>query len=369
MNIYRSDHVGSLLRPQTLLDARKAYAAGTLARDALRDTEDAAILKVVGMQRSAGIEVVSDGEFRRSSFLAGPYEALAGLAAVQGAYSPVWHGVGEAVANQAIPIAALVATGKLSLTRRITGEETPFMKRHAGGPYKVTMPGPTMYLTLFRPGVTDAVYRDPQEMLNDLVRLYQMEVDAQIADGASYIQLDSLRYAQALSGALPGPGHDASDGAASAVAQAVAADNAIFSRARGKGVIRAIHICRGNHRSAWLMSGGYGKIAEQLFNLADVDRFLLEFDDERSGGFEPLRFMPKGKIAVLGLVTTKVGRLESQDSIMRRVDDAARYLPLEQLALSPQCGFASTALGNLLTEDEQKRKLELIVDTARRIWG
>lgn len=365
----RSDHVGSLLRPQRLLDARKAFGAGTLALEHLREIEDNAILEAVAMQRAAGIEVVSDGEFRRSSFLAGPYESLDGLTVVEGARGPVWHGTGEAVANQSIPIAALVATRKLRLSRRITGHETPFMKRHAGGAYKITMPGPTMYLTLYKPGVTDAAYRDSQELLDDLVTLYQSEVDAQIEDGVSYIQLDSLRYAQALSGALLGPPAGDVTELSSVVAQAIAADNAVFARAKGKGITRAIHICRGNHRSAWLMQGGYEKIAEQLFNLADVDRFLLEFDDERSGGFEPLRFIPPGKIAVLGLITTKAGQLESADAIMRRVDAAARHLPLEQLALSPQCGFASTELGNLLTIDDQKRKLELVVDTARRIWG
>lgn len=368
-HILRSDHVGSLLRPRKLLDARKAHASGTLSHEELRHAEDKAIRDVIAMQRAAGIEVVSDGEYRRSSFLAGPYESLNGLTAVAGTHGPVWHGVGEATANESIPITALVATQKLSLKRRITGHETSFMKEHAGGPYKITMPGPTMYLSLFRPGVTDAAYHDPQALLDDLVRLYQSEVDAQIADGATYIQLDSLRYAQALSGAIWGSGGAGADSAAAVVAQAVAADNAVFSRAAGKNVIRAIHICRGNHRSAWLMTGGYEKVAEQLFNLADVDRFLLEFDDERSGGFEPLRFMPKGKIAVLGLITSKVGKLESQDAIRRRVDEAARYLPLEQLALSPQCGFASTELGNLLTEEEQRRKLEFVVETARRIWG
>jgi len=369
MSIPRADHVGSLLRPRKLLEARQAHAAGSLSLERLRELEDAAILEVVAMQRNVGIEVVSDGEYRRSSFLAGPYESLNGLVAIEGHHGPVWHGVGEAVANEAVPISALVATRKLSLKRRITAHETGFMKSHAGSPYKVTMPGPTMYLTLFRAGVTDRVYRDAQELLDDLVALYQSEVDAQIADGVSYIQLDSLRYAQALSGALLGAGGAAVGSVSDAVAQAIAADNAVFARAKGKGITRAIHICRGNHRSAWLMSGGYDKVAEQLFALADVDRFLLEFDDERSGSFEPLRYIPKGKIAVLGLVTTKMGQLESEDSLMRRVDEAARYLPLEQLALSPQCGFASTELGNLLNEAEQRRKLELVVNTARRIWG
>jgi 5-methyltetrahydropteroyltriglutamate--homocysteine methyltransferase len=225
-----------------------------------------------------------------------------------------------------------------------------------------------MYLTLFQKGITEAAYRDPQELLDDLVKIYQVEVDGQIADGASYIQLDSLRYAQALSGMVRGP-----DGRPAhltpVLAQALAADNAIFSRVQGKHLTRAIHICRGNHRSAWLMTGGYESVAEQLFNEAAVDRFLLEFDDERSGSFEALRFVPKGKIAVLGLITTKTGELEDRQAIVKRIEAAEKYLPLEQLALSPQCGFASTEQGNLLSEDDQKRKLELVVQVARDVWG
>ena len=363
MQVIRADHIGSLLRPDYLLAARREHAGGSLSAESLREVEDRAIIDAIYMQREVGLNVVSDGEFRRSSFLAGPYECLEGLVAADHGYTPIWHGETEAVANSGIPIDSLVASQKLNLRKRMTGAETAFLKDNAGSAYKVTMPGPTMYLTLFRPGITDMVYAGPQELLDDLVAIYQGEVDAQLDDGASYIQLDSLRYAQALSGALP-PNSDVH----AVVGQALAADNAIFSRARGKAT-RAMHICRGNHRSAWLMTGGYDAVAEQLFSEADVDRFLLEYDDERSGGFEPLRFIPEGKVAVLGLVCTKTPQLESQEQLLRRIEEAANYLPIEQLALSPQCGFASTELGNLVSQDDQRRKLELVVDTAAKVWG
>jgi 5-methyltetrahydropteroyltriglutamate--homocysteine methyltransferase len=220
---------------------------------------------------------------------------------------------------------------------------------------------------MFDPGSFEVVYDDRQAMLDDLVGIYVSEVEAQVAEGAKYIQLDSLRYTQAISGFAPS-GEAISDPDL-VVRQTIDADNAVLRRARAGGATTAVHVCRGNHRSAWAMTGAYDAVAERLLNEVETDRFLLEYDDERSGGFEPLRFTPKGKIVVLGLVTTKVGALEDADALARRIDEAAKFAPLEQLALSPQCGFASTYKGNLLTEDDQKRKLELVAETARRVWG
>ena len=369
---YRTDHVGSLLRPKKLLDARHAHRDGKLSLAELRKVEDGAIDDAIKMQRAAGIEVVSDGEFRRMSWMAGPYAALGGLQQDDSSLfnsARLWKGTHEAEeeANKETPVDWAIAIDKLTLKERMTGIETAFLKTHARGPYKITMPGPTILLPLYRPGVSDRAYKNAQELLDDLVRIYQTEVDAQIADGATYIQLDSLRYAQALGKFSPSPHDDVSDTQA-VVRQAIASDNAVLSRAKGK-AIRAIHICRGNHRSAWVMSGGYDSVAEQIFNGCDADRFLLEYDDERSGTFEPLRFMPKGKIAVLGLISSKNAQLEKVDDLMRRIDQATKYLPLDQIAISPQCGFASTELGNLLTEDDERRKLELVVATARKVWG
>lgn len=370
MNFYRADHVGSLLRPQRLLDARRAFERGEMSREKLTEIEDQSILDVLAMQKSTGIDVFSDGEFRRASWLESPYAALEGLAPRTSTLfdKPLWKGVGAEEANEAMPISWAMVTDKLRLKHSITGHETAFLKKHAPGPFKITMPGPTMLLNLYEPDVSSRVYPTRQDFLDDLVRVYQTEVDAQIAAGASYVQLDSLRYANALSG-FPGPIEDDMSDVQAVVAQAIDADNAILSRAKGKNVVTGIHICRGNHRSAWLMEGSYDAVAEQLFTEAQTDRFLLEYDDARSGGFAPLRFVPKGKIVALGLVTTRTGTLETQELLMRRVDEASRYVPLEQLALCPQCGFASTELGNLLTEDDEKRKLALVAETARKIWG
>jgi len=365
----RADHVGSLLRPQALLDARRDRDQGRIGEDELRAIEDEAILRVLKLQQDAGIEVFTDGEFRRLSWISGLPEALDGVVATGLRRMPpsAWKRVGAEEANAEVPITALKVTGRLKTKRRFAGHETSFLKDHAPGPFKITMPSPTIQMNMFDVGAFEAVYADRQALLDDIIAIYRDEVTALAKDGAGYIQLDSLRYSQAIAGFSPnGAPMEAPD---VVVAQTIAADNDILRRAKAGGAVTGVHVCRGNHRSAWVMSGGYDSIAERLLNEVETDRFLLEYDDDRSGGFEPLRFLPKGKIVVLGLVTTKLGTLEDQDALMRRVDEAAQYAPLEQLALSPQCGFASTYLGNLLTEDDEKRKLSLVADTARRIWG
>jgi len=368
-HVVRADHVGSLLRPKFLLESRQARADGRITQGELREAEDAAIMRVLDLQRRSGIGVYTDGEYRRTSWVSGLPEVLKGVRATQRQRLPpgAWKGVGEAEANAELPIGALATTGKLRAKTRFTCAETAFLKANAPGPYKITMPSPTIQMNMFEPGNEMPGYTSRQVLLDDLVAIYQAEVDGQIDDGAAYIQLDSLRYSQVIAGFNPN-GEVMSD-PDEIVGQTIAADNAVLSRATAKGVTTGVHICRGNHRSAWVMSGGYDTVAERLLNEVQTDRFLLEYDDERSVGFEPLRFTPKGKIVVLGLVTTKVGALEDADLLRRRVDEAAKYVPLEQLALSPQCGFASTFRGNLLTEDDEKRKLALVAETARKIWG
>ena len=363
----RADHVGSLLRPRPLLEARAAHAAGKLTTEELRAAEDAAVLHVLALQQSAGLTIFTDGEFRRSSWLGGVRDTFQGLERSDAIPRPAqWKGPHQELANSAIPVPQMVVTGKLCSNGRFTETETKFLKAHAPGPFKITMPSPTLLMHLFLPGVTDKVYKDRVAMLDDLVEVYRSEIDAQIADGAAYIQLDSLRYIDFIDerrrNAIPKADADRTLG------EIVACDNAVLARAKGR-AIRGVHICRGNHRSAWAAQGGYEPLAERLFAELDTDRFLLEFDDERSGGFAPLRFVPKGKTVVLGLITTKSGALENVDDLLRRIDEASKYVPLEYLALGPQCGFASTELGNLLTEDEEKKKLELAVTTAERIWG
>jgi 5-methyltetrahydropteroyltriglutamate--homocysteine methyltransferase len=264
-----------------------------------------------------------------------------------------------------------VVGAKLRQVRRLTAHESGFLKQHAPGPCKITLPGVmTRALAWYKPGLTDRFYPTQADLVQELVGILQREVQALVDEGVSYIQLDSLHYVIRLvdpgyrqrlqeTGADPDKELD----------ETIAADNASLQAARRPGVTVGLHMCRGNNRSAWIAAGGYEAIAEKAFNTLQVDRFLLEYDTERAGGFEPLRFVPPGKTVVLGLISSKEPQLESQDLLRRRIDEAAQYVPIENLALSPQCGFASTAPGNLLTWDEQRRKLELVAETARRVWG
>jgi 5-methyltetrahydropteroyltriglutamate--homocysteine methyltransferase len=367
----RADQVGSLLRPPALLAARDAFLAGGTAADELRAAEDRAILAALEMQRDTGIEVLTDGEFRRTSFLSGLLDHLHGLAKsddpVAAAGKPLWRGIGEKVARADAAVPAVRVAGKLSTAGRFTEVESLFLKKHAGRMFKVALPSPHMLMHLYRPGATDAIYRTREEMLADLTGICQREVEGLVQDGVPYIQLDSLRYTDLIDEQRRQKWQ--AIGFERVLEETIAADNAVLGRAKGRGITRGVHMCRGNHRSAWAGEGGYESVAERLFNEIDVERFLLEFDDERSGGFEPLRFVPRGKMVVLGLVTTKTGALESVDGLRHRIDEASRYVPLESLAISPQCGFASTHLGNLLTEEEQARKLELVARTARLVWS
>ena len=369
MSRFRADHIGSLLRPRALLEAREARGRGEIDADALCAIEDQAIMDVLQLQRDAGIDVYSDGEFRRTSWVGPLYEhATAGLETRERnqGYRPDWKGPGAEEANSELPIPVVVVADKLQLNGRMTGDESAFLGKHAPGPFKVTMPGPTIYMNVYDDEASRAAYPTRDDYLDELIGLYKIEVDGQVDDGCAYVQLDSLRYMQVFTGqAGMTPGVPPSV----VFEETLRADNAVLTHAKARGATTAIHICRGNHRSAWAASGGYEPVAERLFGELVTDRFLLEFDDERSGGFEPLRFVPKGKTVVLGLITTKTPQLESRDDLRRRVDEAAKFVDMDDLALSPQCGFASTYLGNLLTEDEEKRKLELVADTARSIWG
>lgn len=362
----RSDQVGSLLRPPTLLQARAAHAAGELDTDVLRAAEDEAILHLLDRQGAIGIDVVTDGEMRRAAWQTNVSEAVDGF--VDASRTMTWHGADGSV-TRSLSYSKVVG-GRLRPRRRIAGTDAAFLAAHASRPYKVTMPSPVLVTGAgWADGTTDQAYRDRDDLLADVVAVIGSELAALAAGGVGYLQLDE--------GFTPFVGTEwleAMPDPAGALDRAIAAENAAFAHLRdvevaGAPVVRAVHICRGNHRSLWTASGGYDALAEQVFNRLEVDRFLLEYDSERAGGFEPLRHLPAGKVAVLGLVTTKTGDLEERDQILRRVEEATRHAPLDRLALSPQCGFASTELGNLLTEDEQWRKLELVVSVAREIWG
>jgi methionine synthase II (cobalamin-independent) len=360
----RADHVGSLLRPEALLRARESHAAGTLPADALPAEEDAAILRALEQQRDIGLPVFTDGEFRRGSWITGLAAAVEGF--VPRSRVIDWQGPGggpEASTSQ-------VVGGRLRQRRRLTGDEASFLRAHAPGPAKVTLPAPSnFFLVSWMPGVSDAAYGSRSEMLADVVAILRAEVQALIAEGVAYVQLDAPFYCLFISERERSRLREAGLDPDAALREAIAADHACVEGLGREGVTLGLHVCRGNSRSRWMADGGLDSIAEPLLTGVGVDAFLLEYDRPSTGGFEPLRFLPHGRTAVLGLVSTKGPDLESADELKRRVDQAARHVPLDQLALSPQCGFASVASGNLLSEDDQWRKLELVVETARTIWG
>jgi 5-methyltetrahydropteroyltriglutamate--homocysteine methyltransferase len=361
---YRADQVGSFLRPPDLLAARAAVPADA---DALRRLEDGHILRVLERQRDLGFEVFTDGELRRRNFMSDFTDAVAGFD-LGDAVARAWQ-AGKAKDAPVSSVAGIV-TDRLRQVRPLTGHELPFLARHAPGAIKMTLPSATQFPAIaWKAGLTDRVYPDHSALLWDIVAIMKSELAALAAGGVGYIQIDAPRYSYFMDPkwrdwirAEMKTEPDA------LLDESIRADNACLAAAHAPGVMRAMHLCRGNNRSHWYAEGGYDAIAEKLFTTMDVDRFLLEYDDERSGTFEPLRFVPRGRQVVLGLVSSKLPRLEDPDTLARRVEEASRFVPLDDLALSPQCGFASTMEGNLLTEDEQWAKLGLVVDTARRVW-
>lgn len=378
MATYPADHVGSFLRPPELLAARRAQAEGRMNEEQLREAEDTAVLTVLELQRQTGVDVYSDGEYRRGMWITGLPAAVEGF--VPGAllnvrkwrgqslpYVPGQTGVSHAAASGQNPGA--IIGGKLVPKQRITGRESAFLKQHAPGPYKITIPSPTWYLRGYIKGTSDQVYPSQADALKDLTAIVHQEVKALVEEGAPYVQIDSIRYVfdftdEQRRREWQELGIDPDQ----AIDENIAADNAVIAGLKRDGVTFGLHMCRGNNRSRWFAEGSYDRIAEQVFSQLHYDRFLLEYDSERAGGFEPLRFVPKGKTVVLGLISTKVPQLESQDDLLRRIAEAAKYVPAANLALSPQCGFASVAAGNEISWDDQRRKLELVVETARKVW-
>jgi 5-methyltetrahydropteroyltriglutamate--homocysteine methyltransferase len=362
--LFRADQVGSLLRPKELLEARVAHSEGRLSLNGLRAAEDRAILAALDRQREIGLDVFTDGEMRRGSWLTDMAEAVEGF--VPNRVALEWKGPGGGVESST----AHGVGAKLRKVRKLTGHELPFLKKASPGPFKITVPAPSNFmLASYKEGITDQFYPTHADLLRDLVEIMKDEVAWLAAEGVPCIQFDAPYYSHYLDPKqreqMQAKGLDPDR----ELENAIQGDNAALRAGQGSGAMLALHVCRGNSRSRWFTEGDYDAIAEKLFGLLEVDTFLLEYDTERSGGFEPLRLVPRGKNVVLGLITTKEAKLESQDDLRRRIDDAARYVPLENLALSTQCGFASTAPGNLLTMDEQWRKLKLVADTARKVWG
>ncbi len=359
---YRADQVGSLLRPQEILDARARGASG----EELREIEDRHILRLLDKQKELGLEVFTDGELRRRNFMSDFMDSVEGLDFSEG-LPRNWKG--EAQASPASVTGVVVS--RIRQVRRLTEHEVRFLRPHSPGPFKITLPSANQFPAItFKRGVTDRVYRDHSELLWDIVPIVRREIEALVAEGVPYVQIDAPRYSYYIDPRWRQYVRDEMGmEPEAALDEAIRADNACLQGLRGRGTVLAIHLCRGNNRSQWYAEGGYDPIAEKLFGQLEVDRFLLEYDDPRSGSFEPLRFVPPDKTVVLGLVSTKRPQLESQDDLLRRIEEASRYVPLERLALSPQCGFASVMEGNLVSEADQWAKLRLVVDTVRRVWG
>jgi 5-methyltetrahydropteroyltriglutamate--homocysteine methyltransferase len=357
--IYRADQVGSFLRPAELLAAR---ANPNVSPEQLREVEDRSILDCLHEQAKRGFRIFSDGELRRASFMSDFNDSVEGIES------------GDAVRRQwsgAVVTKLGVATGRIRSRRRMTKHEVEFLKLHSPGDIKMTLPSANQFPAIaYKKGVTDAVYPTYSDFLWDCAAVVASEVKALAAE-VQYIQLDAPRYSYYVD---PKWRHyieaDMGLDPVRALDEAIAVDNLALRDVTGRpGVTTCIHLCRGNNRSQWYAEGGYDAIAEKLFSELDVNAFSLEYDTDRSGTFEPLRFVPKGKLVVLGLISTKVADLEPVDLLIRRIEAAAKYVPLDQCTVSPQCGFASMAEGNMISADDQWRKLDLVAEVARRVWG
>ncbi|MHA6804473.1 5-methyltetrahydropteroyltriglutamate--homocysteine S-methyltransferase [Salinifilum ghardaiensis] len=363
---FRADHVGSLLRPRELREARQQHSAGEISAEQLHQVEDEAIRRVVRRQEEIGLSTVTDGEFRRSSWHMDFIYQLDGITSSDEQMQVQFRN-----ADGTIDFApsATAVTGKVGLGRTIFADAFRFLSERTNATAKLTVPSPSM--VHYRGGsaqIDPAVYSDADEFWADLSTAYAEQIRGIAELGCRYLQLDdtSLAYLNdpRQRAMLAERGEDGEHQHERYIRQMNAA-----LAGRPEGMRVTTHMCRGNFQSSWVAEGSYEFVAEVLFNELDVDGFFMEFDDERSGGFEPLRFVPEGKQVVLGLVTTKSGELESKDDLKRRVEEASKFVPLEQLCLSPQCGFSSTEEGNDLTEDQQWAKLSLIVETAQEIWG
>ncbi len=366
--LFRADHVGSLLRPSEVKEAKGAFIEGRLGLEELRAVEDRAILDSLVKQQSAGMLVFTDGEFRRTGFQNDLIESVEGFVDTQTpAVVRIWQGPGDQPAEQGT---RQVVGAKLRQVRSLTDTQRTFLQAHAPGPVKMTVPSPSQFPSLtFQPGVTDRSYSTRSELLWEIAGIIKSEVSALVEAGVDYIQVDAPRYSYFVDPKWRQHLRELGEDPDGMFEEAVAADNFCLAGAEGPDVTVAFHVCRGNNQSKWYAEGGYEAIADRLFNTFTVDRFLLEYDTERAGTFEPLRFMPAGKMAVLGLISSKEAALESPEYVLRRIEEASAFVPLANLALSPQCGFASTAAGNLLTADQQWRKLELVAEISRKVWG
>jgi 5-methyltetrahydropteroyltriglutamate--homocysteine methyltransferase len=364
----RSDVVGSLLRPQGLLAAREQFAAGGLTTAALKAVEDDAVDGALRLQEDAGVAVVTDGEMRRMSFQSQVPAAVEGFSDwdLDAFLWGEWHGE-EEVGELRVERPELAVVGKLRRRRSLCAEEFAYARGRTDRVLKLTLPSPSLFANFWDPERAPPEYRTLEDFLTDVAEIIREEADELEGMGATYLQLDAPHYTMVLD-----PRYRdfyASRGWPTErwLELGLELDNRVIGDRPG--VTFGFHLCRGNQASRWLVEGGYETVAEQIFGGIHARRLLLEYDDPRSGGFEPLRRVPTDRWVVLGLVTTKRARLESVDDLARRVEAASRYVPLERLAVSPQCGFATSVLGNALTIEDERAKLRLVAEVARQVWG
>jgi 5-methyltetrahydropteroyltriglutamate--homocysteine methyltransferase len=362
MPLWRSDVVGSLLRPRWLMEARERVEHGTLSAAEFKRIEDRAVDEAVALQEAAGLDVVTDGEMRRYAFFGHLIEAVEGFDREGG-----WSVTFRDADGHAAPLRRPVVVGKLRWRRQMSVEEFTYLRGRTSRQVKVTLLSAQQAAAYYDPELSKGAYATRDAYLADLVDFTRREIAELARLGCEYVQIDAPQYAALLDETIREGYRQRGSDPDRLLDTCIELDNAIIGG--HPGVTFGIHICRGNHKSMFYASGGYDRIAEQIFRRARFQRFLLEYDDERSGTFEPLRHVPDDRVVVLGLVSSKQPQLESAAELERRIAEAARFVPLDRLALSPQCGFASTHEGNRLTPDDQRRKLELVGRTARAVWA
>jgi len=362
---FRADHVGSFLRPAALLEAREQRRKGEISQAQLREAEDTAIRDIVRFQEGLGLEGITDGEFRRTYFHIDFLEQLSGIE-TKGGIAVSFHSAGGNV-DFAPPV--MHVTAPVRHVKAIQLDDFKFLRSVTKRTPKVTIPSPTMlHFRGGREAISREVYPDLEQFFADVAAAYRAEIHALAEAGCTYLQLDDTNLAYLCDARMREGAKARGDDPDELPRRYARLINAAIAE-RPAGMTFCIHLCRGNFKSAWVAEGGYEPVAEVLFNELEVDGYFLEYDDARSGDFSPLRFVPAGKTVVLGLVTTKLGDLESKDALKRKIDQAAAILPLDQLCLSPQCGFSSTVHGNEIAREAQAAKLRLVIETAREVWG
>ena len=360
---YRAEHVGSLLRPSELTGAFRAFNKGEMSAGDFNKVQDKAITDVVALQESLGLGLVTDGEFRRASYWSHWVDAIDGLDITKAVFT--FH---DEAGNE-VEFTAAKCTGKLRKSKPISTEEFKYLNSVAKATPKITMPSPsTLHLYGLGEVIKDSPYATDDAFMDDLSAIFAQEIADLYALGCRYVQLDEVPLIMLGNDAVCDRVRELGDDPERLLDLYIAAMNAAVKN-RPADMTAGMHMCRGNFKGRWLTEGGYDDIAEEVFGRVDVDAFFLEYDTERAGSFEPLKHVPDDKMVVLGIVSSKTGTLEDRDRLKARIEEAARYVPLDRLAISPQCGFASTVAGNPVTLDDERNKLGLLIDVAKDVWG